>query len=245
MEIKTYTPNIIRNRILYAITAGQSNDDVRDLFLKMKMTNDLEGNSPVSFRPPTLVEIYEHLIGNGVIADNEIEYDKNIFNRRYTERLNIKLSAICQLHIVWTDLSLQITINESNSMYIPHYHAADTIKWIIRQKQHLDKYLQEWEELFKESTKRAKGEHMAFLAIKAIFTEAMRDYPKLKYEIVEQQRKARIKVEIPNSNLGVCIDGWWKSYQQRLPQQIESLKLLIDTHRNSAIKTFFTTRYIH
>ena len=124
-------------------------------------------------------------------------------------------------------------------------NAANVVIWVIRQKQNLDLYLQEWEELFKETAKKQKKEHMAFLAIKAIFTEAMRDYPKLKYEIVEQQRKARIKVEIPNSNLGVCIDGWWKSYQQRLPQQIESLKLLIDTHRNSAIKTFFTTRYIH
>ena len=80
---------------------------------------------------------------------------------------------------------------------------------------------------------------MAFLKIRAIFTEAMKDYPRLKYVIIEQKRRARIRVKIPNTDVGVYIDAWWGSYEEKLPPQIESLKLLLDAHRKSCLKNFF------
>jgi hypothetical protein len=71
------------------------------------------------------------------------------------------------------------------------------------------------------------------------FTEAMKDYPQVKYELVEQKRRARIKVMIPNTHLGVYLDAWWGSYRESLPRQIESLKLIIEAHSKSTLTNFF------
>lgn len=247
--MERFTKISIKNNIVRALSEGHSNADICAQFLMMKMTNDIGDENPFISKTPTLVDIYDNLLGNGVIDNKDFGIEnnpQNIFKGMFVESLIVKLSPACHLHVERTRQYLRIIINDcAATMYIKHLSAKDVALWMIRQKKKLDKYLKEWEKVILESAKTAKGNHMTFLAIKAIFTEAMKDYPKLKYEIVEQQRKARIKVEIPNSNLGVCIDGWWGSYQQHLPQQIESLKILIDTHRNSSLKAFFTTRYIH
>ena len=63
----------------------------------------------------------------------------------------------------------------------------------------------------------------------------------IKFAVVEQKRRAKIMVQIPDTNLGVYIYAWWGSYKKQLPEQIESLKQLIRVHRKSTIKNF----YIH
>ena len=80
---------------------------------------------------------------------------------------------------------------------------------------------------------------MAYLGIRAKFTEAMKDYPEVKYVFLEQKRRARIKVMIPDTHLGVYIDAWWGSYKERLPKQIESLKLILAAHSKSKLTDFF------
>ena len=83
---------------------------------------------------------------------------------------------------------------------------------------------------------------MAFLGIRAMITEAMQDYPHVKYQIIEQKRRARIKVMIPNTHLGVYLDAWWGSYRDSLPQQIESLKQILAVHSRSTLTNFFVCR---
>jgi hypothetical protein len=112
---------------------------------------------------------------------------------------------------------------------------------MIRQKQKLQEYIDSWDAVLETACKKAKLDRMAFLGIRAIFTEAMKDYPQIKYVIIEQKRRARIRVNIPNTDLGVYIDAWWGSYKKNLPQQIESLKMLLEAHRKSCLKSF----YIH
>jgi hypothetical protein len=92
------------------------------------------------------------------------------------------------------------------------------------------------------SYKKLKIDHMAFLGIRAIFTEAMKDYPRIKFAVVEQKRRAKIMVQIPDTNLGVYIYAWWGSYKKQLPPQIESLKQLLDAHRKTCLKNFFISR---
>ena len=116
---------------------------------------------------------------------------------------------------------------------------TDIALWMIRQRHKLDKYIEEWDTVLDLACKKSKLDRMAFLKIRAIFTEAMKDYPRLKYVIVEQKRRARIRVKIPNTDVGVYIDAWWGSYEEKLPPQIESLKLLLDAHRKSCLKNFF------
>jgi hypothetical protein len=126
-------------------------------------------------------------------------------------------------------------------MYLKSYRAETVALWIIRQKQKLDDYMNEWDNVLQASYKKLKIDHMAFLGIRAIFTEAMKDYPRIKFAVVEQKRRAKIMVQIPDTNLGVYIYAWWGSYKKQLPEQIESLKQLIRVHRKSTIKNF----YIH
>lgn len=239
--MRRYTDASIKNNIVHALTEGYCLDDARASFLKMKMANDLGEEKLYDILIPTLREICNHLRNNNDIANEEfcIEHDC-IQGGIHAEGLVIKLSPIYRLRIERTSRFLRVIINNSEAQCISRFSAAEIATWIVRQKKNLDKYLQEWEEVFRESAKKVKGQHLAFLAIKAIFTEAMKDYPGISYKIEEQKRRARIKVRIPNSNLGVYIDGWWGSYQERLPQQIESLKALIDTQRNSAIKYYHT-----
>ena len=71
---------------------------------------------------------------------------------------------------------------------------------------------------------------MALLAIKAIFTDAMREYTNVHYDFIEQKRRLRILVKLPGNKLGVVIDAWWGSYKERLPKQLEDIKRLIDFH---------------
>ena len=124
-------------------------------------------------------------------------------------------------------------------MYLRNYRAQDIALWMIRQKQNLEKYMEGWDAVLEKACKRAKSNRIAFLGIRAIFTEAMKEYPRVKYEIIEQKRRARIKVMIPNTHLGVNIDAWWGSYKESLPKQIESLKLLLKAHKKSNLTNFF------
>ena len=105
-------------------------------------------------------------------------------------------------------------------MYIDSYRAEDVAMWIIRQKQNIDKYMEGWNDVLNKACKKAKGNHMALLAIRAIFTDAMKDYTDIKYEIIEQKRRARIRVTLPKGRLGVFLDAWWGSYKDKLPPQI-------------------------
>ena len=96
-----------------------------------------------------------------------------------------------------------------------------------------------WNEVLNKACKKAKGNHMALLAIRAIFTDAMKDYHDIKYEIIEQKRRARIRVALPKGRLGVFLDAWWGSYKEKLPPQIESPKILIEAHRKSILTNFW------
>ena len=124
-------------------------------------------------------------------------------------------------------------------MCLKSYRAEDIALWMIRQKQKLNEYIEGWDAVLEIACKKAKLNRIAFLGIQAIFNNAMKDYPQVKYVIVEQKRRARIRVRVPNTNLGVYIDAWWGSYKEKLPKQIESLKMLLAAHRKSSIKTFF------
>jgi hypothetical protein len=123
-----------------------------------------------------------------------------------------------------------------------NYRVEDIAKWIIRQKVNFDTYLNEWETVIKTISKKVKTNNLALLAIKATFSDAMKDYPNIKYTFIEQKRRVRIKVHLPNNKLGLYVDAWWGSYKQRLPEQIEELKLLIDVHSKTQLKDFFVIR---
>jgi hypothetical protein len=156
----------------------------------------------------------------------------------------VKLSPACTLFAEQSYDSLQVNINGKNLtvMYLKYYRPEDVALWMIRQKQKLDTYMKDWDDVLAIAYKKVKIDHMAYLGIKAIFTDAMKDYPRLKFTVMEQKRRAKIIVRIPDTNLGVYIYAWWGSYKKQLPPQIESLKQLLDAHRKTCLKNFFISR---
>ena len=231
----------INNSVRKALEEGKSNDDALDLFLMMNMVNDLPNESPFITKGPSPSEVHMNLIGNDVIGKNDFQLKMDKGKTFFTQKLIVKLSPICTLHTETNHSTLQVTINEKNMtcIYLKSYRAEDVALWMIRQKQNLDKYMEDWNVVLDKACKKTKSNRMAYLSIRAIFSEAMKDYPQVKYEFVEQKRRARIKVMIPNTHLGVFLDAWWGSYRERLPKQIESLKLIIETHSKSTLKNYF------
>lgn len=239
-----YTKVQINNNIRNLLEEGYSNDDALDFFLRMNMTNDLPDERPFIMKGPSPADVYDHLIGNDVIAKDDFKLETTKGTKVPTQRLVVRLSPTCTLYAETVHSSLQVTINDKimTFMYLKSYRSEDVALWMIRQKENLEKYMESWDVVLANASKKAKSNHMAFLGIRAIFTEAMKDYPQVKYQIIEQKRRARIRVKIPNVRLGVNIDAWWGSYRERLPKQVESLKLLLDAHSKSCLSNFFIYR---
>ena len=236
-----YTKFQINNNIRKVLEEGKSNEDALDLFLMMNMENDLGPENLFIMTGPSPSEVHMNLLGNDDIANDDIKLEMMKGARIYTQRLVVKLSPTCTLYAETSHSSLQVTINEKNmtSMYLRSYKAVDVALWMIRQKQNIEEYLESWDAVLENACKKAKSNRMAYLGIRAKFTEAMKDYPEVKYVFLEQKRRARIKVMIPDTHLGVYIDAWWGSYKERLPKQNESLKMILASHSKSKLTDFF------
>ena len=242
MEVH-YTKAQINSNISKLLEEGKSNDVAFDFFLMMNMVNDLGPERPFITKAPTPAEVRIHLLGNDAIDKDDVKLEMT--NAKIPiQRLVVRLSSNCTLHAELSYNSLQVTVNGRNLtvMYLKYYRAEDIALWMIRQKQKLDEYIEAWDAVLAYACKKVKIDHMAFLGIRAIFTEAMKDYPRIKFAVIEQKRRAKIMVNIPNTDLGVYIYAWWGSYKKQLPEQIESLKVLLDAHRKSSLKNFFIHR---
>lgn len=240
-----YNKRSIYNKILKVLSEGKNQNDARDMFITAKMANDMTEEKSFFLLPPSISEINVHLLGNNVIDQADFSIQKingNVFTSAY--RLIVKISPICTLYLEKSHQCIKVKINDKNiaTTALRNYRVEDIAKWIIRQKENFDTYLNEWETVVKTISKKVKTNNMALLAIKATFSDAMKDYPNIKYMYIEQKRRLRIKVNLPNNKLGVYIDAWWGSYKQRLPEQIEDLKILIEAHSKTKLKDFFPIR---
>ena len=242
-----YTKVQINNNIRKILETDKSNEHALDQFLRMSMLNDLGPERPFIMKRPSPSEVHMNLIGNHSIDKNDFKLELGWHCPRTNgpkipvQRLVVKLSPTCTLYAENNHSSLLVTINENvrTCMFLKSYRDKEVAQWMIRQKQNLAKYMEEWDTVLNKANKEIKSNRMAYLGIQAIFTDAMKDYPQVKYAFVEQKRRVRIKVIIPNTHLGVFLDAWWRSYRERLPKQIESLKLLLDAHSKSTLTNFF------
>ena len=240
-----YNKRSIYNKILKVLSENKNKNDARDMFITAKMANDMTEEKSFFLLPPSISEINVQLLGNNVIDQADFSIQKisgNVFTSAY--RLIVKISPICTLYLEKSHQCIKVKINDKNiaTTTLRNYRVEDIAKWIIRQKENFYTYLNEWESIIKIISKKVKTNNMALLAIKATFSDAMKDYPNIKYIYIEQKRRLRIKVNLPNNKLGVYIDAWWGSYKQRLPEQIEDLKILIEAHSKTKLKDFFPIR---
>lgn len=243
--VMKYSNILINNNIRRVLEEGKSNDDALDLFLMMNMMNDLGSERSFVKKGPSPSDVHMNLIGNNVIDKDDFKLQMASGKKFLTQRLVVRLSPNCTLYAEANHSSLQVTINEKNmtTMYLKSYNAEDIALWMIRQKLNINRYLEGWNDVLNKACKKAKGNRMALLAIRAIFADAMKDYPDTKYEIIEQKRRARIRVTLPKGRLGVFLDAWWGTYKEKLPPQIESLKFLIEAHRKSILTHFYAPKF--
>ena len=236
-----YSKQVISNSILRYISEGINNGDILDSFLMMKMSNDLDEDKPLGKRAPSVFELTDHLRKHEAMEAKD--YERSSMTHIGNPRLMVKLSPACTLYIENIRGILQVKVNDKSiaMLSIRMNKPEDVIQWIVRQKQNLESYTDEWNAIIKTASKKAKGNRMSLLAIKAIFSESMKGYPDLEYAFIEQKRRLRIRVKLPDSKLGVIIDAWWGSYKERLPEQIEDLKRLIEVHKTTRLKEFFVS----
>ena len=83
--------------------------------------------------------------------------------------------------------------------------------------------MEEWDEVLK----RIKGQRLAMSAINAIFVNAMKEYPKVRYTVRQQKMRARIDVALPNGT-SKTIYVYWDSYMKSLPVKLGQLKALLE-----------------
>ena len=239
----TYCTRTISNTALKCLNQSMNPSYALDVFLMMKMSNDLGKEDGNNRTIPSLSEIHINLIGNEVLDSKDYGI-KNVGGFNFHARhLFVNMSPTCTLYIENTGTALIIKVNEwkDSTMVVRGYSANNLALWLIRQKQKYESYIDEWNEVLKKVSKKAKSDHLSMLAIKAIVANELKAYPGLEYELVEQQRRMRIKVRLPNSRLFVCLNAWWRSYQQTLPKQIEELKILIEAHSKVSLTEFFVS----
>lgn len=238
-----YKKQDIVSKVERCLAEEMNNDDVQDIFLMMKMSNDLGEDKKIRWKSPTLESVNMNLLGNGVLQEKDFMLKEVNAIKQVEQNLEVRLSPSRTLNIVRPNHALVGTVNNNpmGMISLGNHDAEEIALWIVRQKQNLESYQEEWERVLKDASKKMKNHRMAMLAIKAIFTDAMKDCQSVKYEFIVQKRRIRIKVRFPNSKLGVIIDAWWSSYKQRLPKQIDALKKMIETHREVEGVSFFVS----
>ena len=163
-----YSKVQINNNIRNLLEEGYSNDDALDFFLRMSMTNDLSCERPFITKGPSPSDVYDNLIGNDVISKDDFKLEMTKGTKVPTQRLVVRLSPTCTLYAEMVHVSLQVTINEKmmTFMYLKSYRADDIAFWMIRQKENLAKYMENWDTVLAIAKKKAKSNHMAFLGIR-------------------------------------------------------------------------------
>lgn len=219
-------------------------DELKFQFLMRRMMYDLDSAFSESEEIPMPSSIYNYLKDDESFRSNDLilECGNRCMGMRKHETLTVVFSPWCKMVLENKHKALQMSLMDKlMTVYQIKYRNPEILaKWIVRQKQDFELYMTEWNNIVDAVAKKDKTNRMALLAIKAIFKEAMKDCPMVKYDLIEQSRRVRIRVEIPNSNLGVNIYAYYGSYKKRLPEQIESLKQLLDTHGNICLNKFFT-----
>ena len=236
-----YSKLVISNSLEKSLSEGYSTNEALNRYLMMKMSGSITQSRIRITKAPTLSDINMHLLGNRVIDDKDFGIKTFVAGRFTKQRLEVKLTSFCTLCIESTQNALYANVNSDNATVtcIRNRTAEEVALWIISQKPKIDNYMEEWGSVINNVSKKVKGINLSKLAIKAIVGEAMKEFPMVKYELVEQRRRTRVNVRLPNSRLGVHIDAWFGSYEQQLPQQLESLKLLIEAHMKAKLNDFF------
>lgn len=239
--MNSITKRQLNHCVFSAISNDLTPDEALNSYLLMIVNKGLGENRNWGKKTPLLQEIYDAISNDPAFARIDIEIKKQDSSKYISPTLSITLASGFVINICNRYGSLQAHINNSTrtALGLGGFGIEQISQWLITLKKNALGYVNEFNDILKEAYKKIKGNRMHILAIKAIFRNAMKEYPDLKYGFVEQKRRVRINVQLPNCRLGVHLDAWFGSYKERLPQQITELKKLVDVHSKTTLTDYY------
>ena len=219
----------IISQVSESLKRGESTEEVFEQYIYQCMF--LERNSKATKMPngPTPYSVWDKLKDNGVISNDDIFLNcTDVIDGVYYMRLTVKIHPSLTLTVENYD-GLTVTVNGCSKVknWIWSLSAEETAQWMIRMKQNMPQYIEEWNVVLDDVLKKLKGQRLAMSAINAIFVNAIKEYPKVRYTIKQQKVRARIDVTLPN-NICKTIYAYWNTYMESLPRKLDELKALID-----------------
>lgn len=220
---------MIRQTIISQVTKslkrGENTEEVFVQYIYKCMFLDRNPYAIIMPKGSTPYSVWDKLKDNDIISKDDICLScLNVINGVYYMRLTVKIHPALTLTVEDCD-GLTVTVNGCSKVknWLSHLSADETAQWMIRMKQNIPHYMEEWNKLLKT----LKGQRLAMSAINAIFVNTMKEYPKVRHTISQQKMRARIDVILPN---GTCktIYAYWNSYMKSLPGKLGQLKALIE-----------------
>ena len=211
-----------------ALRRGDNTEEVFETFLYRCMFLYINPDTVICPYRPAPLEVYEALSNNDIICKEDICLEQSIVADYMYYELEVKIHPQLSLTVLNYD-ELKVTLNGKSKVknWAGHLAAEELANWMVRLKQNLQRHIEEWNTLSVKILKMLKRQKIALSAINAIFTNAMKDYPKVKYSIKEQKSRARIDVMISEYTCKT-IYAYWSTYREKLPGRIENVKALID-----------------
>ena len=224
----------IISEVTEALRRGDNTEDVFETYLYRCMFLYRNPNPAIRSYRPAPKEVYEALSNNDVICKEDICLEQNIVADNIYYELEVKIHPQLSLSVLNYD-GLKVTLNGKSKVknWVGHLAAEELANWMVHLKLNLQRHIEEWNTLIVIILKTLKRQKIALSAISAIFTNAMKDYPKVKYSIKEQKSRVRIDVMISEYS-SKTIYAYWSTYQEKLPDKIEEVKALIDKYRTPA-----------
>ncbi|MBR5716695.1 MAG: hypothetical protein IKX59_08915 [Bacteroidales bacterium] len=221
----------IITEVAEALRRGDNSEDVFETYLYRCMFLYRNPNPVICSYRPAPKDVYEALSNNDVICKEDICLEQTIVADNIYYELEVKIHPQLSLTVLNYD-GLKVTLNGKSKVknWVGHLAAEELANWMVRMKQNLQRHIEEWNTLPVTIIKTHKRQKIALSAIRAIFTNAMKDYPKVKYSIKEQKSRARIDVMISEYTCKT-IYAYWSTYREKLPSRIEEVKALLDKSR--------------
>ena len=220
----------IITEVAEALRRGDNTEEVFETYLYRCMFLYRNPNPVICSYRPAPKDVYEALSNNDVICKEDICLEQTIVADNIYYELEVKIHPQLSLTVLNYD-GLKVTLNGKSKVknWVGHLAAEELANWMVRMKQNLQRHIEEWNTL-PVILKTLKRQKIALSAISAIFTNSMKDYPKVKYSIKEQKSRARIDVMISEHSFKT-IYAYWSTYQEKLPDRIEEVKALLDKSR--------------
>lgn len=221
----------IITEVAEALRRGDNTEEVFETYLYRCMFLYKNPDPVICSHRPAPKEVYEALSNNDVICKEDICLERTIVADNIYYELEVKIHPQLSLTVLNYD-GLKVTLNGKSKVknWVGHLAAEELANWMVRMKQNLQRHIEEWNTLPVTILKTLKRQKIALSAISAIFTNSMKDYPKVKYSIKEQKSRARIDVMISEYRCKT-IYAYWSTYREKLPERIENVKALIDKYR--------------